>query len=136
MGTGRRAYGWRPPSALATVRVLGTGLLVLAFLFQNYIAERHVHAIGAAAAGAAQARTNVDAFAKPFVPTSDQHDDDCPLCQVLSLGASTDISHGIFVAEPMPTVDGLVAMAGDATPLDTSLTAHRPRGPPTSFSTI
>jgi hypothetical protein len=69
------------------------------------------------------------------VLTSDQHDDDCPLCQVLGLGATTDVPQGILVVEPRRTVASMPA-ASDVKRLGTFRSGHQARGPPVSFSII
>jgi hypothetical protein len=135
MRTVGRAYRERRLSPATFVRCFGSGFLALALLFQGYIAERHFHAIGAATANAAITQA-ADFFAKPFVPISDQHGDDCPLCQVLGLGASTTVPHSPFVADPLPTIDRMAPAPKAAQPFDTFLIGHKPRGPPASFSTI
>ena len=132
----RRASKRRKLSAATVIRCLGAGLLVLAFLFQNFVAERHFHPISAqAAAGGTQARGSTDVLRTPFVPTSDQHDDDCPLCQVLGLGATTDVPQGIVIVEPARTT-ARIYLPSDAKPLGTLRAGHQPRGPPVPFSVI
>jgi hypothetical protein len=135
MLTTGRAYRERRLLPATFVRRFGSGLLALALLFQSYIAERHFHAIGVATANAAITQA-ADFLASPFVPISDQHGDDCPLCQVLGLGASTTVPYSVFVADPLPTVDRVATAPNTSQPFDTFLIGHKPRGPPASSSTI
>jgi len=108
--------------------------LALAFLLQNYVAERHFHTVDLVSSATIKAQT-ADFIAKPFVPSSDQQDDDCPLCQVLGLGASTDVPLGVAFLSPAD-IDGiLIAFAlTEAKPHDVLHTNHSPRGPPSSLA--
>jgi hypothetical protein len=132
-GRARRTNKRRKLSAATIVRCVAPALLAVALLVQNYVAERHFHAI--VATGAAHAQASVDVLNTPFVPTSDQHDNDCPLCQVLGLGATTDVPQGILVAEPARTAVRMPTPS-DAKPLGFSRAGHQPRGPPASISII
>jgi hypothetical protein len=124
----------RKLSAAAIIRCLGPALLAVALLVQNYVAERHFHPL-TAATGIAHAQASVDALKTPFVPTSDQHGDDCPLCQVLGLGATTDVPQGVHIIQPLRTVTRMPA-SSEIKPLGIFRAGHQPRGPPVSLSII
>ena len=122
---------WMPRSV---THLLGSALLILALLFQNYVAERHFHPVSGAIGISPVAQVSGDTLTKPFVPTSDQRDDDCPLCQVLGLSATLDITHAITLAVPVLSAV-LPGIAWNHAPRPvTFVSEHRPRGPPTPFS--
>jgi hypothetical protein len=122
-------------SLLAMLRVLAPGFLALAFLLQNYVAERHFHPPSSLSNAGIHGTTGGDFLAKPFVPTSDQQDDDCPLCQVLGLAASTDLPHGIALLAPRDLDPVRIAFAIHQTrPVEFLQSGHSPRGPPSTFS--
>jgi hypothetical protein len=130
MRAGRRK---KKPSPLTILRSIAPAFLALAFLLQNYVAERHFHTIGLVSSAPTTART-ADFIAKPFVPASDQQDDDCPLCQVLGLGVSTDVPAGVVFFSPAAIENIRIAFAlTEAKPQDILRSDHGPRGPP-SFS--
>lgn len=120
---------------MAMLRVLAPGFLALAFLLQNYVAERHFHAPALVSDSGIHGTANGDFLAKPFVPTSDQQDDDCPLCQVLGLAASTDLPHGIVLLAPHDLDPVRIAFTiHESRPVEFLRTGHSPRGPPSPFS--
>jgi hypothetical protein len=127
---------WGRRSLSAIFRLVAPSLLALAFLLQNYVAERHFHPIVTSSATHVRSGTSVDFVAKPFVPASDQQqDDDCPLCQVLGLGATTDVPQvAVLPFEPVEAI-ALVGFAqSEAAPLAHFSSSHSPRGPPSPFS--
>ena len=128
---GRHSRRWIPPSA---THVVGSALLIFALLFQNYVAERHFHPIGISTGSSQFAQISRDGLNKPFAPTSDQQDDECPLCQVLGLGASLDVTHAITLAVPVLSAVLLGIAWNHVQRPVVLLSEHRPRGPPASFS--
>jgi hypothetical protein len=123
-------------SLSAMLRVLVPGFLALAFLLQNYVAERHFHTPSLVSDPGIHALAGSDFLAKPFVPASDQQDDDCPLCQVLGLAASTDLPHGIVLLAPCDLDPVRIAFAiREHRTIEFLKSGHSPRGPPSLLST-
>lgn len=118
-------------SLSATARLLAPGLLALAFLIQNYAAERHFHPL-VLSPPVAHGTANYGAFiAKPPLPAPDQQqEDECPLCQVLGLGATMDVPHLAVLFPPVEAVDLGVLPSWETASRYFFAPNHSPRGPP------
>lgn len=130
MQTSRAWIGWRDR------RLLKTGLLLLALLFQGYIGQAHFHNLAAFDAGRAMVADGAalgpggNAADLP-ANRPDGHNSDCTICHLTGIGAAPP-APPFFAALLRPSRSPLLPPDSD-TPTAARTGNHSPRGPPSVF---
>jgi hypothetical protein len=117
-------------------RFLTSGSLIWALLFQGYDASAHFHNSidflafgGLSGARTVDATAHVDHASKKPVPPAN-HEEDCPICQVLALGSVSVVAPSIDLSVPVRSVEQVDFVRGDIK-LDSRIThSYLARGPP------
>jgi hypothetical protein len=124
-------------------KLLASGLLALALLFQGYVASTHFHNnIDFLAFGSLSAAASADAINagidhptnKPVLPVD--HEDDCPICQVLALGSVSILAPSVVIPVPTSSVVLVDILREDIGPDVAVIFTYLARGPPSFISHV
>jgi hypothetical protein len=133
----QRKTGVLPASFHSVKKLLASGALAVALLFQGYVASAHFHnnidflAFGSLSAAASTEAINAGidhSTKKPVVPID--HEDDCPICQVLALGSVSILAPSIVLPIPTSSVVLVDTLREDIGPDASVIFSYLARGPP------